>query len=122
MPLYLSLCSYLLAARLVEMSSSLLLDEAEVLAEEPTADDMDDGEVSAEADPRESRNLCRFLAAKQRILWRACLSGKIPEGNREKIHEENSEKMRELSPCQRKRQRPILGNHETSAASLQLNK
>jgi hypothetical protein len=103
-----------LAARLVEMSSSLLLEEAEVLAEEPTAEDMEEGEVSAEADPRESRNLCRFLAAKQRILWRACLSGKI--------HEENSEKMRELSPCQRKRQRPILGNHGTSAASLQLNK
>jgi hypothetical protein len=61
------------------MSSSLLLDEAEVLAEEPTAEDMDEGEVSAEAEPRESRNLCRFLAAEQRILWRACLSGKIPE-------------------------------------------
>jgi hypothetical protein len=103
----LSLCSflegshsYLLAARLVEMSSSLLLDEAEVLAEEPTAEDMEDGEVSAEAEPRESRNLCRFLAAEQRILWRASLSRKIPEDNREKIHEENSEKMRELSPCQ----------------------
>jgi chromatin segregation and condensation protein Rec8/ScpA/Scc1 (kleisin family) len=66
------------------MSSSLLLDEAEVLAEEPTAEDMEDGEVSAEAEPRESRNLCRFLAAEQRILWRASLSRKIPEDNREK--------------------------------------
>ncbi len=121
-PFFIAHISYLLAARLVEMSSSLLLEEADVLAEEPTAEDMDDGEVSAEADPRESRNLCRFLAAEQRILWRACLSGKIPEGNREKIHEENSEKMRELSPWQAKRQRPILGNHGTSAASMQLNK
>jgi hypothetical protein len=50
------------------MSSSLLLEEAEVLAEEPTAEDMDEGEVSAEAEPRESRNLCRFLAAEQRTI------------------------------------------------------
>jgi hypothetical protein len=66
------------------MSSSLLLEEAEVLAEEPTAEDMEEGEVSAEAEPRESRNLCRFLAAKQRILWRACLSGKSPRATERK--------------------------------------
>ena len=45
------------------MSSSLLLEDADVLADDPTCDEKEDGEVSADTEPRESRNLCRFLAA-----------------------------------------------------------
>jgi hypothetical protein len=45
------------------MSSSLLLEDADVLAEEPICEDREEGEVSAEAEPRESRNRCRLRAA-----------------------------------------------------------
>jgi hypothetical protein len=51
------------ARRLDETSSSLLLDDADVVAEDPMAEEREDGEVSAEAEPLESRNRCRFFAA-----------------------------------------------------------